>query len=182
MMDIISTRFEGLYEIQPKVFGDQRGYFLESFRKNTFHDLGITQDFVQDNESFSVKGTLRGLHFQAAPFAQAKLVRVVTGKVLDVALDIRKDSPTFGQHHTVVLSAEKHNMFLVPNGFAHGFVALEDSVFCYKCSNYYHQASEGGILWNDPVLGIDWGLEEPIVSEKDERLSNFAVYQKNPAF
>lgn len=182
MMDIISTRFEGLYEIQPKVFGDQRGYFLESFRKNTFHDLGITEDFVQDNESFSVKGTLRGLHFQAAPFAQAKLVRVVTGKVLDVALDIRKDSPTFGKHHTVVLSAEKHNMFLVPTGFAHGFVALEDSVFCYKCSNYYHQASEGGILWNDPVLGIDWGLKEPIVSEKDERLPNFANYQKNPAF
>jgi len=182
MMEIIHTRFEGLYELQPKVFGDQRGYFLESFRKNTFHELGITEDFVQDNESFSVKGTLRGLHYQKSPFAQAKLVRVVTGKVLDVALDIRQNSPTFGQHHTVTLTAEQHNMFLVPAGFAHGFVALEDSVFCYKCSQYYDKGSEGGILWNDPALGIDWGIASPIVSEKDEVLPNFQAYQKTPVF
>ena len=181
-MKIIETGFKGLYEIEPSVFGDQRGYFFESYRKELYHELGIKEDFVQDNESYSVKGTLRGLHYQTGDYAQAKLVRVITGKVLDVAVDIRKDSPTFGKHHTVLLEAEKHNMFLVPSGFAHGFVALEDSIFFYKCSNYYHKASEGGILWNDPLLNIDWGIENPIVSEKDKVLSNFAAYKEDPAF
>ena len=181
-MKIIETGFNGLYELEPNVFGDARGYFFESFRKEVYRDLGIEEDFIQDNESFSVKGTLRGLHFQENPHAQAKLVRVVKGKVLDVALDIRKDSPTYGKHHTVLLEAEKHNMFLVPAGFAHGFIALEDSVFFYKCSNYYNKESEGGILWNDPALNIDWGIENPIVSEKDKELQNFSVYQQDPSF
>lgn len=181
-MKVIETGFDGLYELEPKVFGDERGYFFESYRRKLYQDLGIQEDFVQDNESFSVKGTLRGLHYQQNPYSQAKLVRVVKGKVLDVALDIRKDSPTYGKHHTVLLEAERHNMFLVPQGFAHGFVALEDSVFFYKCSNYYNQQSEGGILWNDPVLNINWGIEQPIVSEKDKVLPTFVHYKENPAF
>lgn len=181
-MKIIETGFDGLYELEPNVFGDKRGYFFESYRREVYKDLGIEEDFVQDNESFSVKGTLRGLHYQERPHAKAKLVRVVHGKVLDVAVDIRKDSPTFGKHHTVLLEADRHNMFLIPAGFAHGFVALEDSVFFYKCSNYYNQASEGGILWNDPQLDIDWGIDDPIVSEKDQVLPNFAVYQESPVF
>ncbi|MCO6359538.1 dTDP-4-dehydrorhamnose 3,5-epimerase [Roseivirga pacifica] len=181
-MKIIETGFDGLYELEPNVFGDKRGYFFESFKKSLFVELGITEDFVQDNESFSVKGTLRGLHYQQNPHAQAKLVRVVSGKVLDVAVDLRKDSPTFGKHHTVILDAEKHNMFLVPAGFGHGFVALEDSVFTYKCSNYYNKESEGGVLWSDPVLNIDWGIENPIVSEKDQVLPTFDAYKQNPVF
>lgn len=181
-MKIIETGFEGLYELEPNVFGDKRGYFFESYRREVYQDLGIEEDFVQDNESFSVKGTLRGLHYQEGPHAQAKLVRVVHGKVLDVAVDIRKDSPTFGKHHTVLLEADRHNMFLIPAGFAHGFVALEDSVFFYKCSNYYNKTSEGGILWNDSQLNIDWGINDPIVSEKDQVLPNFAAYQESPVF
>ena len=181
-MKIIETGLDGLFELEPKVFGDERGYFFESYRREVYQELGIENDFVQDNESFSVKGTLRGLHYQEEPFAQAKLVRVVKGKVLDVALDIRKDSPTFGKHHQVILDAEKHNMFLVPAGFAHGFVALEDSVFFYKCSNYYNKEKEGGILWNDPSLGIDWGIEDPIVSDKDRLLPTFEVYKQSPSF
>jgi dTDP-4-dehydrorhamnose 3,5-epimerase len=181
-MKIIETGFDGLYELEPNVFGDKRGYFFESYRRELYQELGIREDFVQDNESFSVKGTLRGLHFQKPPHAQAKLVRVIHGKVLDIALDIRKDSPTYGKHHTVLLEAERHNMFLIPAGFAHGFVALEDSVFFYKCSNYYHKESEGGILWNDTSLGIDWGISNPIVSEKDQVLPNFAAYKQSPAF
>lgn len=181
-MKVIETGFDGLYELEPKVFGDQRGYFFESYRRELYQELGIQEDFVQDNESFSVKGTLRGLHYQQTPHAQAKLVRVVKGKVLDIALDIRKDSPTFGKHHSVLLEAERHNMFLVPAGFAHGFVALEDSVFFYKCSNYYNKESEGGILWNDHALSIDWGIENPIVSEKDQVLPTFASYKEKPAF
>lgn len=181
-MKIIETGFDGLYEIESTVFGDDRGYFFESYRKKTFEELGIQTDFVQDNESFSVKGTLRGLHFQSQPYAQAKLVRVALGKVMDVAVDLRPNSPTFGKHHTVILDAKKHNLFLVPVGFAHGFLALEDSVFSYKCTNYYNKASEGGILWNDPELNIDWQIENPIVSEKDKLLPNFAAYKNAPLF
>ncbi len=181
-MKIIETGFEGLYELEPNVFGDDRGYFFESYRRNTFQELGIKDDFIQDNESFSVKGTLRGLHYQSRPHDQAKLVRVSRGKVLDVALDIRKGSPTYGKHHTVLLEASRHNMFLIPAGFAHGFTALEDSIFTYKCSNYYNKESEGGILWNDPVLGINWEVSEPIVSEKDQVLPTFDAYTEAPAF
>ena len=181
-MKIIETGFEGLYEIESNVFGDDRGYFFESFRRSTFESLGFRTDFVQDNESFSVKGTLRGLHYQEEPFAQAKLVRVALGKVMDVAVDLRAGSPTYGQHHTVILDAKRHNLFMVPAGFAHGFLALEDSVFSYKCTNYYDRASEGGVIWNDPDLNIDWQIDNPIVSEKDELLPNFVTYKKAPKF
>ncbi|WP_420384973.1 dTDP-4-dehydrorhamnose 3,5-epimerase [Roseivirga sp.] len=181
-MKIIETGFNGLYELEPNVFGDKRGYFFESYRREVYQELGIEDDFVQDNESFSLKGTLRGLHYQKRPYAQAKLVRVVKGKVLDIALDIRKDSPTYGKHHQVLLDADRHNMFLIPEGFAHGFVALEDSVFFYKCSNYYNKEAEGGILWNDTDLKISWGIDSPIVSEKDQVLPNFAAYNEEPVF
>jgi dTDP-4-dehydrorhamnose 3,5-epimerase len=181
-MKIIKTAFDGLYEIESNVFGDDRGYFFESFRKSTFESLGIRTDFVQDNESFSVKGTLRGLHYQKEPFAQAKLVRVALGSVMDVAVDLREGSPTYGRHHTVILDAKRHNLFMVPAGFAHGFLALEDSVFSYKCSNYYDKTSESGIIWNDPELNIDWQIDNPIVSEKDKLLPTFEAYKNAPEF
>jgi dTDP-4-dehydrorhamnose 3,5-epimerase len=167
-MKIIQTPIGGLFEIYPMVFEDNRGYFLESYRETAFKDAGIVCSWVQENQSFSKTGTVRGLHFQKAPFAQAKLVKVVTGRVLDVAVDLRKDSPTLGQVFTQVLDAKLHNMLYIPEGFAHGFSVLEDAVFSYKCSNYYHKESEGGILWNDPKLAIDWRVKEPILSEKDK--------------
>ncbi len=172
-MEIKETFIEGLLELQPRIFKDERGFFLETFNKETFEKVGIKTQFVQDNQSFSTKGVLRGLHFQKAPFAQAKLVSVISGKVLDVAVDLRKNSPTFGKHLVVLLEADKRNMLLVPEGFAHGFVALEDSVFSYKCSNIYNKESEGGIIWNDKDLNIDWGYTNPLVSEKDMILPTF---------
>ena len=172
-MEIKETFIEGLLELQPRIFKDERGFFLETFNKETFEKVGIKTQFVQDNQSFSTKGVLRGLHFQKAPFAQAKLVSVISGKVLDVAVDLRKNSPTFGKHLVVLLEADKRNMLLVPEGFAHGFVALEDSVFSYKCSNTYNKESEAGIIWNDKDLNIDWGYTNPLVSEKDMILPAF---------
>ncbi len=172
-MEVKETFIDGLLEIYPRIFKDERGFFLETFNKEAFEKAGIKTAFVQDNQSFSTKGVLRGLHYQKAPFAQAKLVSVISGKVLDVAVDLREDSPTFGKHLTVVLDAERRNMLLVPEGFAHGFVALEDSVFSYKCSNIYHKESEAGIIWNDKVLNIDWGFKNPLVSEKDLILATF---------
>ncbi|MBC3540923.1 dTDP-4-dehydrorhamnose 3,5-epimerase [Rufibacter sediminis] len=170
-MQVKNYPLAGVVEITPKVFIDERGAFLETFSTRLFSDAGITDTFVQDNKSISKKGVLRGLHFQKPPFAQAKLVSVISGRALDVVVDIRKDSPTYGQHVTCLLDAEKHNCFFIPIGFAHGFVALEEgTIFQYKCSNYYHKESEGGLLWNDPALGIDWGIENPLVSEKDEIL------------
>ncbi|GAB3227449.1 dTDP-4-dehydrorhamnose 3,5-epimerase [Algoriphagus aestuariicola] len=169
MPELRSTPISGLLEIFPKIFPDSRGYFFESFRRDWLENEGIDVDWIQDNQSFSQKGTVRGLHFQHAPFAQAKLVRVVSGKVLDVVLDLRKDSPTFGSHFSTILDAERNNLLYVPVGFAHGFSVLEDAVFVYKCSNYYNKPAEGGILWNDPALGIDWQVEEPIVSDKDKQ-------------
>ncbi len=169
MPELRSTPISGLLEIFPKIFPDSRGYFFESFRRDWLENEGIDVDWIQDNQSFSQKGTVRGLHFQHAPFAQAKLVRVVSGKVLDVVLDLRKGSPTFGRHFSTVLDAESNNLLYVPVGFAHGFSVLEDAVFVYKCSNYYNKPAEGGILWNDPALGIDWRVEEPIVSDKDKQ-------------
>ncbi len=169
-MEIKETFIEGLIEIYPRIFKDDRGFFLETYNKSIFEKAGIKTDFVQDNQSFSTKGVLRGLHFQKEPYAQAKLVSVISGKVLDVAVDLRKGSPTFGKHYSVILEAEKRNMFLVPEGFAHGFVALEDSVFSYKCSNIYNKESESGIIWNDKDLNIDWGYANPLVSEKDQVL------------
>ncbi len=172
-MQVIKKNIEGLLEIIPAVYTDERGSFFESFNKNVFEKFGLPSHFVQDNQSFSKKGVVRGLHFQKEPFAQGKLVRVVVGRVLDVAVDIRPDSPTYGQHEVVELRADIQNSFYVPPGFAHGFVALEDAIFSYKCTNMYDKASEGGILWNDPDLAIDWQISDTIVSEKDQLLPLF---------
>lgn len=169
-MQIIKTKIDGLVEIVPQVYQDNRGWFLEFYKETIFHQHGITDNFTQENISFSKKGVVRGLHLQLPPHQQAKLVSVLDGKVLDVVVDLRKNSPTFGQTHTVVLDSEKHNMLMVPEGFAHGFAALEDSLFLYKNSNMYNRDFESGILWNDPQLNIQWPFANPILSEKDEKL------------
>lgn len=168
-MQIIYTPIEGLVILEPRIFHDTRGYFYESYNQQKMSELGIDTIFVQDNQSYSQKGVIRGLHFQRPPFAQAKLVRVIKGKVLDVAVDIRKSSPTYGQHYSVLLTGDNHRQFFIPEGFAHGFVALEDnSIFTYKCSQFYHKEAEMSIRYNDPILNIDWGLDEtPIMTEKD---------------
>ncbi|MFC3880088.1 dTDP-4-dehydrorhamnose 3,5-epimerase [Algoriphagus namhaensis] len=168
MTEIKKTSIPGVLEILPRIFEDPRGYFFESFRQDWFKAEGIEENWVQDNQSSSKKGTIRGLHFQRSPYAQAKLVRVIQGRVLDVAVDLREGSSTFGKSVVVELSAEKNNQLYIPRGFAHGFSVLEDSIFAYKCSNYYHKESEGGILWQDPDLGINWEVREPTISEKDE--------------
>lgn len=169
-MQVIHKAIDGLIELIPRVFDDERGHFFESYNKPLFASLGLPMEFVQDNQSFSTKGVLRGLHFQHPPFAQGKLVRVITGQVLDVAVDIRPESPTFGQYETFLLDAKLANMAWIPEGFAHGFVALQDTIFSYKCTNVYNKASEGGIRWDDPDLNIDWGMTNPNVSEKDQVL------------
>ena len=171
-MKITTTAIEGVVILEPKVFGDERGYFFESFSQREFEEKVCKTTFVQDNESSSRYGVLRGLHFQKPPHAQAKLVRVVKGKVLDIAVDIRKGSPTFGHHVSMELSGENKRQLFIPRGFAHGFAVLsEEVVFQYKCDRYYVPHSEGGILWNDPALGIDWKLpeEDVILSEKDKK-------------
>ncbi len=179
-MEFRKTSIEGLIEIYPRVFGDARGHFFESYREDLFAQNGIPFQFVQDNQSFSTAGVLRGLHFQNTPFAQGKLVRVIIGKVIDIAVDIRPDSPTFGKYEKFVLDAKLQNMVYIPEGFAHGFAALEDSIFSYKCTNNYNKASEGGIIWNDSDLNIDWCIENPNVSEKDLELPNFKdLFSKN---
>jgi dTDP-4-dehydrorhamnose 3,5-epimerase len=168
-MNVIKTNIPGLIEIVPAVFEDERGYFYEPFNKETFERIGIKEEFVQDNQSLSHTGVLRGLHFQNPPFAQGKLVRVVTGAVLDVVLDIRVGSPTYGHHHSVELTEENKKLFWVPPGFAHGFKVLKDNtIFSYKCTAVYNKDSEGSVRWNDPELGIDWGdLSNPVLSAKD---------------
>ena len=171
-MDVIKTAIEGLVIIEPKVFKDARGYFFESFSQREFEAKVRKINFVQDNESMSSYGVMRGLHFQRPPFAQSKLVRCVKGRVLDVAVDIRKGSPTYGQHVAVELSEDNHRQFFVPRGFAHGFVVLsETAVFQYKCDNFYAPEVDGGINIKDETLGIDWGIsfEEAILSEKDTK-------------
>ena len=168
-MEIIKTSIEGLLIIKPDVFKDERGYFFESYNKERFANEGLMMNFVQDNESKSSKGVLRGLHFQKPPFAQGKLVRVIKGSVMDVAVDLRKDSPTYGKWESVVLTEENKLQFWIPEGFAHGFVTLEDNtIFNYKCTNVYNKESEGSILWNDPDINIEWNIENPILSEKDK--------------
>lgn len=170
-MEINKTPIDGLLVIKPSVFKDTRGYFFEPYNKQRFFDAGITHEFVQDNQSYSHLGALRGLHFQAPPFEQGKLVRVITGAVLDVVVDIRKTSATYGQHFAVELTEENMLQFWIPPGFAHGFATLKDNtIFEYKCTNFYNKASEGGIIWNDPELNINWGIENPIVSDKDQLL------------
>ena len=169
IMEIIKTSIEGLLIIKPDVFKDDRGYFYESYNKERFAKAGLTMDFVQDNESKSAKGVLRGLHFQKPPYAQGKLVRVIKGAVMDVAVDLRKDSPTYGKWESVVLTEENKLQFWIPEGFAHGFVTLEDdTIFAYKCTNVYNKESEGSLLWNDPDINIEWNIENPILSEKDK--------------
>jgi len=167
-MKLEKTKIDGLVIIHPDIRYDDRGYFFESYQKEKLKDLGIVADFTQDNESMSMKGVLRGLHLQAPPFAQGKLVRVVKGSVLDVAVDLRKNSTTYGVWESVVLSDKNKLMLMIPEGFAHGFLVLEDfTIFQYKCTNYYNKESERGIIWNDPDLNIEWGIEVPVVSEKD---------------
>jgi dTDP-4-dehydrorhamnose 3,5-epimerase len=171
----LDTSLPGVWELQPKVLRDARGFFLETYQQQKFADLGIHDVFVQDNHSRSAKGTLRGLHYQV-PHAQAKLCRVVEGEVLDVAVDIRLGSPTFGRWTSVLLSAEKQNQIFIPRGFAHGFAALTDAVqFLYKCSDFYDPTGEHGIIWNDPDLAIDWGVASPLISEKDAKLFTLAA-------
>ena len=176
-MTVKETKLKGCYVIEPEVFVDHRGYFYESYNLDKFNNaLGLNIDFVQDNESFSVKGTLRGLHYQIEEHAQAKLVRVIQGKILDVVVDIRKNSSTYGEHVSLELSDTNKNQLFIPKGFAHGFVVLsETAIFSYKCDNYYHKSSEGGIIYNDPTLNIDWHLPQSklIISEKDVVLPKF---------
>ena len=176
-MKVIETKLEGCYVIEPTVFKDERGYFLESYNQKKFYDtIGKTMVFVQDNESFSSKGVLRGLHYQEKGYAQAKLVRVIEGEVLDVAVDIRKDSLTYGNHISVILSEQNKKQVFIPRGFAHGFVVLSDvAKFSYKCDNFYHKESERGIIYNDIDLKIDWKLDESelIISDKDKVLPTF---------
>lgn len=177
-MEIIKTEIEGVVVIRPRIFGDERGYFFESFSQRDFERQVCKTTFVQDNESKSCYGVLRGLHFQKPPYAQSKLVRVVKGKVLDVAVDIRKGSPTYGKHVAVELSEENKLQFFIPRGFAHGFVVLSDeAIFQYKCDNFYAPEYEGVLAWDDPELGIDWKIrvDDVILSEKDRnhpRLKN----------
>jgi dTDP-4-dehydrorhamnose 3,5-epimerase len=172
-MNFIETDIKDLWEIKPEIYRDQRGYFLESYQLEKLQSVGINGPFVQDNQSYSTKGVLRGLHFQQKPYQQGKLVSVTVGKVLDIVVDIRQSSATFGSYYSCILDAVKHNILYVPEGMAHGFLALEDSVFVYKCTQFYHQESERGILWNDPQLEIEWGVSDPIISKKDKALPLF---------
>lgn len=180
-MNIQPTPIADLFVIEPKVWKDNRGYFYESYSAKNFEAAGIQANFVQDNQSFSQKGTLRGLHAQKAPFAQGKLVRVIQGSVLDVAVDARKNSETYGQHFSVELSSENHKQLWVPPGFLHGFLTLEDNtIFTYKVTNYYDKNSEIGVIWNDPTLGINWNTtletSELLLSDKDLILPAFANF------
>lgn len=167
--NFIETFIDGVFIIEPRKYGDNRGYFMETYKKSDFQKAGLNYDFIQDNQSKSKKGVLRGLHFQKQ-FPQAKLVRCIEGKVFDVCVDLRKKSPTFGKWVGVVLSAEECNQFMIPRGFAHGFVVLsETATFCYKCDELYHPEDEGGIMWNDPDIDIEWPLKEGVLlSEKDK--------------
>ncbi|UOQ53585.1 dTDP-4-dehydrorhamnose 3,5-epimerase [Hymenobacter cellulosivorans] len=176
-MEIKHHALAGVIEFTPRVFGDPRGAFFESFSARIMEEAGAVGNWVQDNQSSSGVGVLRGLHFQRPPFSQAKLVRVATGRVIDVVVDLRRSSPTYGQHVKVELDSQRCNMLYVPTGFAHGFMALEDhTLFLYKCTDYYNPGSEGGLRWNDPTLGIDWGIEAPLVSDKDRALPLFADF------
>lgn len=167
-MEVIKTNIDGLLIIKPDVFGDDRGYFFETYSKRKYAEYGIEEDFIQDNISKSLKGTIRGLHYQVGDKAQGKLCHVIKGKVLDVAVDIRFDSPTFGQYFSIELTGNDKTQMWIPPGFAHGFSVLSDEVlFVYKCTNYYSKPDERAILYNDPQLNIDWKVENPIVSEKD---------------
>lgn len=179
-MTVEETNLKGCFVVTPKIIRDKRGYFFESFTKAQFEaKTGITANFIQDNQSKSSAGVLRGLHFQTEEFSQAKLVRVIKGKVLDVCVDLRKESATFGKHFSIILDNIKHKQLYIPKGFAHGFLVLDDdTIFSYKCDNYYNKTSEKGIIYNDKTLNIDWGFpkENLILSEKDKVLPTFETY------
>ena len=177
-MEVIKPQIDGLLVISPKIFSDERGYFFESWSEESFAKIGLDLNFVQDNQSFSNKGVLRGLHFQNPPFAQGKLVRVIKGSVLDVVVDLRKDSDTYGNHFSIELNEENKTFFWIPPGFAHGFIALEDNtIFAYKCTAVYNSASEEGLLWGDKDLDIDWGDINPLVSDKDLIAGSFKNFK-----
>jgi dTDP-4-dehydrorhamnose 3,5-epimerase len=181
-MKVVTTSIEGLVAIEPTIFEDARGYFMESFKQSWIDEHVAPIQFIQDNESKSSRGVLRGLHFQEGEFAQAKLVRVLQGEVLDVAVDLRPDSPTFGKYETIILSEANKKQFFIPRGFAHGFVVLSESaVFAYKVDNVYSKAHEGGILYNDPALGIDWQIpsSEILLSEKDAILPTLTQWKES---
>ncbi len=181
-MPFKQTVIPGLLLFEPKVFKDDRGYFYESFNEKTFNDAGIVSHFVQDNQSFSKKNTIRGLHYQLNPHAQSKLVRVILGEVLDVAVDLRINSPTFGKHFAVTLSADNHLQLYIPRGFAHGYSVLSDTaIFFYKCDGFYNKENERGILYNDPFLNINWMVDDrsAIVSDKDKLNSTFKLAEMN---
>jgi dTDP-4-dehydrorhamnose 3,5-epimerase len=177
-MRFTKLKIEGLVLIEPDIFSDNRGLFFESYNEKQFEEAGITYQFVQDNQSLSKKNVIRGLHFQAAPHEQGKLVSVIKGKVRDIVVDIRYNSSSFGKHLDIELSEYNKSMLWIPPGFAHGFSVFEDNtVFCYKCTNFYSKASEQGVRYDDPALNIDWGISNPIVSEKDMQLKSFAEYK-----
>jgi len=176
-MKITTTQIPDLLILEPKVFHDDRGYFYESYNETKFIDLGFTVQFKQDNISRSIKNVLRGLHFQRPPYSQGKLVQVLRGSVLDVAVDLRKDSKTYGQHFKIELSEKNKKLFYIPPGFAHGFLTLEDdTIFSYKCTNVYNKESEDGLMWNDSNIGIDWGIQSPLLSEKDIDYTDFKSF------
>ena len=177
-MEVKKTKINGVFLLKPQIFEDNRGYFFESFNANKFNEAtDLNVQFVQDNQSLSSKNVLRGLHFQHPPFAQSKLVSVIKGKVLDVVVDIRKDSVTYGEYIAEYLSEENHHQLYIPEGMAHGFLTLKNhTIFSYKCSNYYHKDSEDGIIWNDSNLNINWGIKNPLVSKKDQLAKNFASF------
>lgn len=181
-MIFTETKLKGCFIIEPKIISDERGYFMESFNQNVFENgIGKKINFVQDNQSFSSRGVLRGLHYQTGDFAQAKLVRVLQGEVLDVAVDLRPNSTTFGQYETILLSAENQKQFFIPRGFAHGFLVLsETATFFYKCDNFYNKESEGGLFFNDETINIDWNFpyDELLISEKDKNLPNIQNAKK----
>ena len=177
-MEVKKTKINGVFLIKPQVFNDNRGHFFESFNSKKFNEAtGLDVQFVQDNQSLSSKNVLRGLHFQHPPFAQAKLVSVIKGEVLDVVVDIRKESDTYGEYIAENLNEENHHQLFIPEGMAHGFLTLkDDTIFSYKCSNYYYKGSEDGIIWNDSNLKIDWKIKNPLVSEKDQLAQNFTSF------
>ena len=184
-MNLIETSLEGVYIIEPVVFTDARGYFFESYNWNTFEKAGLHYTFVQDNQSKSSYGTIRGIHFQTGEFAQVKLVSALQGHILDIVVDLRMGSPTYGQHVTVELTEDNHRQLIIPRGFGHGFSVLsETAVFSYKCDNFYAPAHEGSVRFDDPNLAIDWGIdvEKARLSDKDKKAPDFAAYSRAPAF
>ena len=182
-MERIRTEIDDVILFKPSVFGDDRGFFKETYRESWFTDISREVTFVQDNMSKSVMGVLRGLHYQTGEYAQDKLVACVKGSILDVAVDLRQDSPTFGKYVMKELSDQNHFQLFVPKGFAHGFICMaEETIISYKCSNYYNKESESGVIWNDPDIGIDWPIKEPLLSEKDKQNKRFADLKKEELF